>query len=583
MSTKRFKHITALIFDTRIAIWIICALLLVPNAALCVTEHMAIVPAVANLILPLGVWLLLLACSANIGRSVVLFLPLMFLNAFQIVLLFLYHNSIIAVDMFLNVATTNPGEAGELLDRLLHSIVTVLVLYIPLIIWGIVSWLKGLRTPSHTRRTMARTGLACTITGIVTVWSACANVPEYTVADDLYPVNVCRNLGIAIKRIENTKNYLESSAEFRFNATSVHPDSLREVYIMVIGETTRADNMQLLGYPQPTTPRLNSTQGVLGARHALTESNTTHKSVPMLLSTVRSENFDTIYHSKSIITAFKEAGFHTTFLSAQKRNRSFIDYFGEEADSVCFLTDNNEQCIYDSALAQKAVKLIRPEIRKQFIVIHSYGSHFCYTDRYPATEAIFLPDDFTEASPAARHKLINAYDNTVTGVDRMLSELIDTLQADSTAVSALLYASDHGEDIFDDHRQRFLHASPTPTYWQLHVPMIAWLSDSYENTYQQEASAMAANMSRQISTSRSMAPTMLQIAGIDYPAFEPEISLASLEYTEPQRVYLNDHNLCVSLRRAGLTALDFNILSDHGISTGMDDQQAPSPWWFILP
>ncbi len=40
---------------------------------------------------------------------------LMFFAAFQLVLLYLYGRSVIAVDMFLNLVTTNPDEVNELL------------------------------------------------------------------------------------------------------------------------------------------------------------------------------------------------------------------------------------------------------------------------------------------------------------------------------------------------------------------------------------------------------------------------------------------------------------------------------------
>ena len=60
--------------------------------------------------------------------------PLIFLAAFQMVLLYLFGQGIISVDMFLNVVTSNPGEMAELLDRLLPAVVGVLAIYIPLLI-----------------------------------------------------------------------------------------------------------------------------------------------------------------------------------------------------------------------------------------------------------------------------------------------------------------------------------------------------------------------------------------------------------------------------------------------------------------
>ncbi len=68
-----------------------------------------------------------------------------------------------------------------------------------------------------------------------------------------------------------------------------------------------------------------------------TQSNTTHKSVPMLLSAASAEDFERLFHEKGILAAFKEAGFHTVFISNQLPNHSFIDFLGEQADEHYFL------------------------------------------------------------------------------------------------------------------------------------------------------------------------------------------------------------------------------------------------------
>ena len=64
-------------------------------------------------------------------------LPLMILGAFQIVLLYLFGGSIIAVDMFTNLFTTNASEAGELLANIWPAVVFVCVIYIPLLVLGV--------------------------------------------------------------------------------------------------------------------------------------------------------------------------------------------------------------------------------------------------------------------------------------------------------------------------------------------------------------------------------------------------------------------------------------------------------------
>ena len=78
-------------------------------------------------------------------------------------------------------------------------------------------------------------------------------------------------------------------------------------------------------------------RGLVAFSNVMSQSNTTHKSVPMLLSAASATDYDRIYREKGIIEAFKEAGFHTTFISNQLPNHSFIDFLGEQADQWLFL------------------------------------------------------------------------------------------------------------------------------------------------------------------------------------------------------------------------------------------------------
>ncbi|MFQ8806441.1 MAG: phosphoethanolamine transferase domain-containing protein [Alistipes indistinctus] len=57
------------------------------------------------------------------------------------VLLYLFGGSIIAVDMFTNLFTTNASEAGELLANLWPAVLFVCILYLPLLVLGVRSLL----------------------------------------------------------------------------------------------------------------------------------------------------------------------------------------------------------------------------------------------------------------------------------------------------------------------------------------------------------------------------------------------------------------------------------------------------------
>ncbi len=86
------------------------------------------------------------------------------------------------------------------------------------------------------------------------------HAPQYSVLNDLYPVNVFYNLYLAVKRNNASIHYKEASARFRFGARPSHPEDSCEVYVMVIGETARAMNFSLYGYQRDTNPRLSKTR-----------------------------------------------------------------------------------------------------------------------------------------------------------------------------------------------------------------------------------------------------------------------------------------------------------------------------------
>lgn len=524
-------------------------MLAVPAVALSVTEHMSWPARMANALFPIGVFGLWLSCSRRIGVTVLTTFPFMVLGAFQIVLLFLYGRSIIAVDMFLNVVTTNPTEVGELLGNLLSAIFTVCLMYLPPLVFAVVGcvrrWSVGRRMISVARR-------AALSALLVALLSIAVSLPGHSPVRpliDIYPLNVLYNIVLAVDRTERLAAYESTSASFSAHASDLWPaDSARRVVVIVVGETARGDRWQVNGYDRPTSPSL-SEGGFVSFPCAYSESNTTHKSVPMLLSHLTADTFgDSIYSVKSIVTAFREAGFRTAFFSNQRYNRSFIDSFAFEADTTLFVKE--QPGASTESFDMELLPLLRDELARgdsrQLVVLHTYGSHFSYNDRYPEQFARFLPDRYTDASLSAKASLDNAYDNTILYTAAMLDSVASCL-SESGAECAMVYASDHGEDIFDDDRHLFLHASPVPSRWQIDVPMIVWISDAMSAHHPGYLTAAGANRQAPVSTSRSVYHTSLQLAGICSPLFDPSLSVVSEGYKKPARRYLDDHNRAVDL------------------------------------
>ena len=530
------------LFNKLLFIYAIVALML-PNIALCITERLSLWAASANILLPLGIYTLLMSLAKRTGKMVWWCFILIFFAAFQLVLLYLFGKGVIAVDMFLNLVTTNPGEAMELLDNLVPAVAGVFIVYLPLLILGIMS-IRGKRYPvlpiSWQKKSRQWAWGACII-GLLCMANAYWHTDGYKIQDHLYPVNVCYNLVLAVERNNASENYHEASKDFRFHSKSTHPADSTEIYIMVIGETARAHNFSLYGYNRDTNPLLGKTTGLMAFDHVTTQSNTTHKSVPMLLSAASATDFERLFHEKGILAAFKEAGFHTVFLSNQLPNHSFIDFLGEQADEWCFLKEKNKGNIYDADLLPMVDRVLAKKYKKLFIVLHTYGSHFNYMERYPRTMAHFQPDTECDAKVENRRDLVNAYDNTIRYTDFVLHGVIERLHKQG-CMSALLYTSDHGENIFDDSRKLFLHASPRASRYELEVPFLVWTSHQYDCQEPLTKIALVHNLHKEIQSSRSAFHTMLDLGGIATRHRIDKYSVASPKYKQEPLLYLNDHD-----------------------------------------
>lgn len=536
-------------------------LMIVPNVLLNITEPMPFMAKLLNVIVPLSIYFLLMSARRNAGVTVLFLFIFMIMNGFQIVVLYLFGESIIAIDMLINCVTTDSSEAGELLKNLVLPMVISALIYLPCIVWGVYSAVRRLSTSDKFRMLSRRYGLIALSCGIVL--SAVAMLAgNFNPARQIYPLNVISNIVTALHRTYQSANYHKTSDKFRYNAVDTHDANKEEIYVLVIGETSRAINWELFGYDRPTNPRLSQRNNLITFPRAISQSNTTHKCVPMMLTHTTPLSFDSIMYRKSIIAAFNEVGYNTAVFSNQAKNHSYTQYFSEEADEVEYLEGEEH---YDHNLVGRLRNnLAKNKGKKHFIILHTYGSHFNYNERYPEDMSYFKPDDASQANVRHRSELLNAYDNAIRYTDAVIDDIITEL--DSTGAKAvLIYTSDHGEDIFDDDRERFLHASPVPTYYQLHVPMLVWTSEEYDEAYPEIRNQMIANKDLYIAPSQAIFHTILQVSGIATSYLDNAQSVASSEYISPAPLYLNDYNEGQPLEKSGLKNCDIEIFRKIGI------------------
>lgn len=539
------------------------AALMLPVVILAFTEHNPFWVTVVGLLLPLGAYALFAAMSHRSGRMVWLGALFLFFSAFQVVISYLFGESVVAADMFLNLLTTNAGEATELLGNIYPSIIAVCVIYIPILWYAAAHLRHGVVLEDSVRRGLATLGGVSLAVGCFVLWVGFPGRAKSILRDDVFPVNVCYNFCLSLSEAEKIENFKTTSQGFSYMAKRDVEPQYREIYVLVIGEASRAANWQLYGYERPTNPRLVARDDIHLFRGVTTQSNTTHKSVPMMLSSIHTSQHDELYRRSGLPALFREAGFTTYFISNQSPQGAMIDHLASDAHKVIYVDEPR----YDAQMVEIMRKAIHtdPSPRMLFI-LHTYGSHFSYHQRYPSEFAIFRPAADVAITRKNVVTIRNAYDNSVLYTDYFLSEVVKTLEKYPSISSAMLYCSDHGEDLFDNGNGRFLHSSPTVTYYQLHVPALAWFSSGYRQNFGEKVEAAKANIDAP-ATTHSLFHTMADIASIRSPYVDCGVSLVNSKFdSAAERLYLDDHNNAVTLdEEIGIDATQRELFRRAGV------------------
>jgi lipid A ethanolaminephosphotransferase len=256
------------------------------------------------------------------------------------------------------------------------------------------------------------------------------------------------------------------------------------VVVMVVGETARAANWQLNGYARPTTPELAQLP-VISFTDVTSCGTNTEVSLPCMFAPVGRRDYDeaTIRGSESLLHVLARAGVGVRWRDNQSGCKGVCD--GLPAEAVADLNVPglcaDGHCL-DEGLLHGLPERLKAAQGTQLLVLHQLGNHGpSYFRRYPPAFARFLPacedDDLRRCSQA---EITNAYDNALLYTDHVLAQLIRQLQAQAGAVdSAVLYVSDHGESLGENHF--YLHGLPyaiAPDL-QKRVPMLMWLSPGF--------------------------------------------------------------------------------------------------------
>ncbi len=274
---------------------------------------------------------------------------------------------------------------------------------------------------------------------------------------------------------------LDPARQFQYSQSAAMDDVF---VVVVIGESARSANFGLLGYERPTTPLLSTEKNLVAFNG--TSCNTSTKlslqcmfvrpqgvverglQAPQVLEETVFSVLRTLGFSTELFAMQSEVWFYNSLKSDFYKIREVI-----AADSA-----NRGKPVIDSLLeAELSASIAKHPQGRHAIVLHTKGSHFSYTSRYPREFARYQPECSGVDGACSKAQLINSYDNSILYTDTFLHGLMKSLAGKK---ALLIYTSDHGESIDEN---RHFHATPKPLApaEQLSVPLLFWASEPYLN------------------------------------------------------------------------------------------------------
>lgn len=272
--------------------------------------------------------------------------------------------------------------------------------------------------------------------------------------------------------------------------------------ILIIGESTQRNYMQIYGYDLPTTPHLNElvkSKNLFVFDDIISPQTHTAFVLDKLLTFANYENNATTpwYHQMNLIDAMNLLDYKSFWLSNQEQisvwnnvaeviaKRASVQHFSNTA----FSGGSNAK---DEILLQMFDELKSKINAKenQFIVFHLMGTHEAYAKRYPEEYEKFNTqmmrekglDKFYKSDKRlndSQLKIRAEYANAVLYNDFVVSKIIQKFKDDDAIV---FYLSDHGDEVYD-YRNFSGHTWNYVSRFMVEIPFMIYMSDTFKKRH----------------------------------------------------------------------------------------------------
>ena len=525
---------------------LLLALLMLPNFVWLAHDSIG-AAGVAALVLPLAMFAVLFALLGRVPWLACLLLaPFALLAPLETYYVAQYHHPTSA-QIIATIVATNPLEAREYFGRLMLPLALVLLAGMAVALLAAYACLRArLRWRGPVRIGFLCAGIVALLVPLGVGYSksrhkstahsesgsSSAPLSAYGQAiEDGYPFGVIPRIVEYRSEWDRMRAEAAQFKAFRFHAHRVGPPlRQRQVYVLVIGESSRRANWQLFGYDRPTNPELSKLKNVVPLARFITTWPESIAAIPMILTRRKPDMaWDAPWHEASILRAMQEAGFETYWISNQQAIGEFdspVSMYAYEAKHVEWLNHASWTApgSYDGDLIRPLKDALHASNHDLFIVLHMMGSHVKYDYRYPKAFEHWKP---TQVSPPGQgteiERVRNSYDNSILYTDHVLAQVIDTLKS-SGAVTALWFESDHGELIPTPTCDREGHGVGTVPEYE--IPALVWYSDSYQQDFPQRVAALRANAGKR-TLSADTFESLIDMAGVTFPGHDESWSLFS--------------------------------------------------------
>lgn len=372
-----------------------------------------------------------------------------------------------------------------------------------------------------------------------------------------YPFRVGDAVDYLTRELKNVENYNKAVANFSFGAVRERADSGQQIHILLIGETARYDHFSINGYQRETSPNLAKQQNLITYSNVATSGTMTAISVPLIITRADATTFDDHKKERSILSAYKETGYKSYWISNQSKYglTGNIGMHYNDGDTAVFngwgSNENNFQGNTDQALLPIIDSVLKKENGSDiFLVVHMIGSHWRYILRYPESFSKFTPVSDKNRMMMGyppREVMINEYDNSILYTDYIINQIIEIVKG-TGAEATITYVSDHGENLGDDKEKPVYFHGYEPQWYTAKVPLFIWTSDAYIQRNPEKYATLRSHKDKAISSGSNLFYTLLDMSGISISKKDSTRSIASPHFKDSEQKILGANKKILQLK-----------------------------------